>query len=38
MRPMGEEDAFVVLGAGFVHLRKGVDLFLATAAVTLDFM
>jgi glycosyltransferase involved in cell wall biosynthesis len=32
MRPEGMEDAFVVLGAGFVHIRKGVDLFLASAA------
>ena len=32
MRPEGSEDAFVVLGAGFVHIRKGVDLFLASAA------
>ncbi|MDQ6670567.1 MAG: glycosyltransferase [Chloroflexota bacterium] len=28
----GHEDAFVVLSAGSVHLRKGVDLFLSTAA------
>src|SRR5262249_22580209 len=26
------ENAFVVLGCGFVHIRKGVDLFLACAA------
>jgi glycosyltransferase involved in cell wall biosynthesis len=32
MRPSGAEDALVVLGCGTVHLRKGVDLFLATAA------
>jgi glycosyltransferase involved in cell wall biosynthesis len=32
MRPPGAEDALVVLGCGTVHLRKGVDLFLATAA------
>ena len=25
-------DAFVVLGCGFIHFRKGVDLFLSTAA------
>jgi glycosyltransferase involved in cell wall biosynthesis len=31
-RPSGWEDALVVLGAGFVHIRKGVDLFLACAA------
>jgi glycosyltransferase involved in cell wall biosynthesis len=31
-RPPGAEDAVVVLGCGFVHLRKGVDLFLACAA------
>jgi len=35
MRPAGAEDALVVLGAGFVHIRKGVDLFLATAAAAL---
>ena len=32
MRPPGAENDFVVLGAGTVQLRKGVDLFLATAA------
>jgi glycosyltransferase involved in cell wall biosynthesis len=32
MRPKGAEDAFVVLGCGTVHIRKGVDLFLACAA------
>jgi glycosyltransferase involved in cell wall biosynthesis len=31
-RPEGYENAFVVLGAGFVHIRKGVDLFLSCAA------
>jgi glycosyltransferase involved in cell wall biosynthesis len=31
-RPKGYEDALVVLGAGFVHIRKGVDLFLSCAA------
>jgi glycosyltransferase involved in cell wall biosynthesis len=31
-RPKGYENAFVVLGAGFVHIRKGVDLFLSCAA------
>ncbi|KAA2212006.1 rhamnan synthesis F family protein [Teichococcus oryzae] len=32
MRPEGEEDAFVVLGVGTVEIRKGVDLFVSTAA------
>ena len=32
MRPPGWEDAFVVLGCGTVYPRKGVDLFVATAA------
>ncbi|WGD28379.1 rhamnan synthesis F family protein [Ancylobacter sp. WKF20] len=32
LRPKGREEAFVVLGAGSVHLRKGVELFVATAA------
>jgi glycosyltransferase involved in cell wall biosynthesis len=32
MHPPGAENAMVVLGCGTVHLRKGVDLFLATAA------
>jgi len=32
IRPTGDEDAFVVLGAGSVHIRKGVDLFIACAA------
>lgn len=33
MRPEGDEDrAFVVLGAGTVHIRKGVDLFIQAAA------
>ncbi|MFC4165745.1 rhamnan synthesis F family protein [Teichococcus aestuarii] len=32
LRPPGMEDAFLVLGAGFVHIRKGVDLFIAAAA------
>jgi glycosyltransferase involved in cell wall biosynthesis len=31
-RPRGAEDALVVLGCGFVHIRKGVDLFLSCAA------
>ena len=31
LRPHGSEDALLVLGAGFVHIRKGVDLFLSTA-------
>src|SRR4029077_21281947 len=34
VRPDHATDAFVVLGMGAVHLRKGVDLFLATAAGT----
>lgn len=32
IRPEGLEDALIVLGAGFVHIRKGVDLFIACAA------
>jgi glycosyltransferase involved in cell wall biosynthesis len=32
LRPAGFEDAFVILGAGSVHLRKGVDLFIGAAA------
>ena len=33
IRPKGiAEDAVIVLGAGFVHLRKGVDLFIECAA------
>jgi glycosyltransferase involved in cell wall biosynthesis len=35
MRPAGSEKALVVLGAGFVHIRKGVDLFVATAAAVM---
>lgn len=31
-RPPGAENAFVVMGCGFVHLRKGVDIFLLCAA------
>jgi glycosyltransferase involved in cell wall biosynthesis len=31
-RPEGYDDALVVLGAGFVHIRKGIDLFLSCAA------
>jgi len=31
IRPEGAEDALIVLGAGFVHIRKGVDLFIACA-------
>jgi len=31
-RPPGMENALVVLGCGFVHIRKGVDLFLSCAA------
>lgn len=33
IRPEGAEDALIVLGAGFVHIRKGVDLFISCAAV-----
>ena len=32
LRPIGREKAFVILGAGSVNLRKGVDLFISTAA------
>jgi len=32
LRPDPTADTFVVLGAGSVHIRKGVDAFLATAA------
>lgn len=32
VRPDNAADTFVVLGIGFVHIRKGVDLFLGTAA------
>jgi glycosyltransferase involved in cell wall biosynthesis len=32
MRPVGKENAFVVLGAGGVEYRKGVDLFIVTAS------
>lgn len=32
LRPEGREDAFVVLGAGSVQLRKGVDIFIEAAA------
>ena len=32
LRPEGREGAFVVLGAGFVQMRKGVELFIAAAA------
>jgi glycosyltransferase involved in cell wall biosynthesis len=32
LRPESAEDALIVLGAGFVHIRKGVDLFIACAA------
>ena len=35
LRPKGYEDAMVVLGAGFVHIRKGVDLFLSSAAAVM---
>jgi glycosyltransferase involved in cell wall biosynthesis len=31
-RPAGAENAFVVMGCGTVHIRKGVDLFLSCAA------
>ena len=36
MRPPGSENALVVLGVGFVHLRKGIDLFLTSAASALQ--
>ena len=36
-RPKGWEHALIVLGAGFVHIRKGVDLFLSCAAVIKEF-
>ncbi len=32
LRPEGEEASFLVLGAGMVHIRKGVDLFISAAA------
>ena len=32
LRPTGDDDACVILGAGTVHLRKGVDLFIGAAA------
>nr|WP_285292851.1 rhamnan synthesis F family protein [Aureimonas altamirensis] len=32
LRPAGRKDAFLVLGAGTVQYRKGIDLFIATAA------
>jgi len=35
-RPDGCEDALVVLGAGYVHIRKGVDLFLSCAATVVS--
>jgi glycosyltransferase involved in cell wall biosynthesis len=35
MRPAGSEKALVVLGIGFMHIRKGVDLFVATAAAVM---
>ncbi|HEY0329461.1 MAG TPA: rhamnan synthesis F family protein [Rhodopseudomonas sp.] len=35
MRPEGHENDFVVLGAGSLHIRKGIDLFLMTAAEVL---
>jgi len=31
-RPPGMEHALVVLGCGFIHIRKGIDLFLSCAA------
>ncbi|MCJ8142810.1 glycosyltransferase [Ancylobacter sp. A5.8] len=34
LRPPGQENATVVLGAGMVQMRKGVDLFIEVAAVT----
>lgn len=33
LRPPGQEDALVILGAGWVQLRKGVEVFVETAAV-----
>jgi glycosyltransferase involved in cell wall biosynthesis len=33
LRSSGEEDAFVLLGAGSVEIRKGVDLFISAAAI-----
>jgi len=32
LRPAGDEEAFLVIGAGSVHYRKGVDLFISAAA------
>ncbi len=32
MRSADEKDTFIVLGAGFIHIRKGVDIFLSVAA------
>ncbi|TPJ75508.1 glycosyltransferase [Mesorhizobium sp. B2-5-13] len=32
LQPEGEENSFLVLGAGSVHIRKGVDLFVSAAA------
>ncbi|PBB64787.1 hypothetical protein CK228_31145 [Mesorhizobium sp. WSM4312] len=32
LRPEGDEASFLVLGAGSVHIRKGVDLFISAAA------
>jgi glycosyltransferase involved in cell wall biosynthesis len=32
IRPASAREAFVVLGAGFVHIRKGIDLFISSAA------
>lgn len=31
LRPPGHEDDFLVIGAGYVHIRKGVDLFIEVA-------
>lgn len=35
LRPSGSEKDILVVGMGFVHLRKGVDLFIAAAAAAL---
>lgn len=32
LRPHGMEDAFLVVGMGFIHERKGVDMFVSVAA------
>ena len=35
LRPVGQEGDFLVIGAGFVQMRKGVDLFIEVARHTL---